>query len=92
MRRTNKSMVRLVESLVEHGVVEHAVDPVDGVVGEEEEPDRTRGEIRPLTDLSFESRNGGSVGEGGVELGVAAYVAEEPREGEEADGNEGVHR
>ena len=90
--RTNKSMVRFVESLVEHGVVEHAVDPVDGVVGEEEESDGTRGEIRPLPELAVEPRDLGGVGEGGVELGVAPDVAEDPGEGEEADGDEGIHR
>ena len=90
--RTNKSMMGFVEALVEDRVVEHAVDPVDGVVGKEEKSDRTRGEVRPLSELSVETGDGGSISEGGVELGVAPDVAEEPGEGEEADGDEGIHR
>ena len=45
-----------------------------------------------MSDLSFETGDGGSVGEGRVELGVTSNVAEEPGKGEETDGNEGIHR
>ena len=79
--RHDPLVVRLVQSLVDAGVVQPTVDPVDEEIGEEDEE-------RELQDAVVRE---GLIGDGIVELGIASNLQDEERRCQKSHRGHGAH-